>query len=231
MKFQRDLGTALLLIGVGAASAAFGAGCSDDVEPPQQEATIEAAGEIEPPVENCELDDIVTDDPDAGSSEDDTGASNDAGVDGGEVDAAPAPDDGSGTFSADIERVGDAVAIPYLIRDREGDDQRIRVEICTADDGEVDECGTAVRASGDDGTFFVPTTPAGACVLHVFYWDVGCGRFVTDDETPERRLIEDVDQPLVARVSVVDSDDDPVETRSFALSDDDLDFDTAPACE
>ncbi|MFP4599811.1 MAG: hypothetical protein ACLFVJ_16250, partial [Persicimonas sp.] len=139
---------------------------------------------------------------------------------------------GQADFRVRLSRVDDLVSIPYLVRDREGDDQQIRVEICEWDGERASACGSAVQGPGGDGTAFVPTTPAGSCVLHVFHWDVGCGRFVpANGGSPQREILEDVDQQLVARISVVGADTPPAITEPFALSEEELGFNAVPECD
>lgn len=212
------------------ASAGLGAvGCGQDIALPNSPAQIPAAGTIAAPVEGCNLatpDEQPADAGDAGST--DAGSSDAGSTDAGSSDAGtstPAPE-------AVLERVDDALSIPYLIKDREADDQQISVEICLWDGQQATDCGVAVAGQGGDSTDFVPTTPAGTCVLHVFRWNVGCGRFVganDDGANPQRASIDNVDQALVARVSVVGSDDAPTQTEPFTLKD--VGFDAVPTCD
>jgi hypothetical protein len=258
------------------------AACSEEFELPNQDARIEAVGDIEPPVEGCEIFEEPAEEPSADAGADagsdagldagidagsdagsdagndpgsdvgidagtdagpdassdagtDAGAQLDAGSDAGAdagTDAGAQPDAGStASFEVKISRDGDAVSIPYLIVDREGDDQNIRVEICLWNGESAGECGVAAADLGGDGTTFVPTSPAGQCVLHVFNWDVGCGRFtgVADGgEAPQRATVE-VDRELVARISVVGSDETPSRSEPFTLKA--LGFDALPPCD
>lgn len=132
---------------------------------------------------------------------------------------------------ATLRRTQDALAIPYLIRDREADAQDIRVEICTWQQDQATDCGVARMAPGGDGATGIPTAPAGQCVLHVFNWAVGCGRFVADEggSAPPSRVAAQVDQPLVARVSVVGSNHPPSQSQPFTLLE--VGFDALPACD
>lgn len=132
--------------------------------------------------------------------------------------------DPDGDDATDIERVDASLSIPYLIRDREGDDQRLLVEICTLTAEGIDRCGVAVQGPGGDGANFVPTTPAGTNLLHVFHWNVGCGRFVNT-----QRVQAAPDEPLVAQISVVDSDAEPARSAQFTL--DEVGFDALPDCD
>ncbi len=157
----------------------------------------------------------------------DTSVEPDAGADTGLDAATPQP-----TSATTLERVGDALSVPYLISDLEGDDQRVDVQICEWDGQQATNCGTAVQAPGGDGTDFVPTTPAGTCVLHVFYWDVGCGRFVqasNNGQAPQSTNVDSVDQQWVVRVSVVGSKEAPGQSEPFTLKD--VGFDVVPACQ
>ena len=181
--------------------------CDESIDIPNAPATIPAVGDIDPPVEGCNAEVTTTD----------TGA--DA------TDAGAAPE------RVRVSRDDSALVLPYLIKDREGDDQRIKVELCRLSDGEAVDCGVAVQAAGGDGSNFVPTTPAGTCILHVFYWDVGCGRFVGTDsaESPQQVMIESVDEELVAQVSVPRSDEEPTRSEPFTLSG--IGFESMPACD
>jgi hypothetical protein len=176
---------------------------------------------------------------DAGAA--DAGAADAGNADAGTVDAGAdtgaGVDAGVGTDAGAFEprpvritRDGNALVIPYLLRDREGDDQRIKVELCEWDGSEAVSCGVAVQSAGGDGTSFVPTTPAGTCILHVFYWDVGCGRFVATDNggTPQKVFIDGVDQALVAQVSVIGSEEEPTQTEPFTLEG--IGFESVPEC-
>ncbi len=171
---------------------------------------------------------------DTGDAGQDTGPA-DVGVgdagDAGVSQDADQPDAGPTPTPVRITRDGDALVIPYLIKDREGDDQRINVELCEWNGSEAVNCGVASQAAGGDGTSFVPTTPADTCILHVFYWDVGCGRFVGTDDgaNPQQAFIESVDQELVARVSVVGSEEEPSRTEPFTLEG--IGFESVPECD
>lgn len=157
----------------------------------------------------------------------DTGTPPDASTDTGTDTGAPAP-----VSTTTLARVGNALSVPYLISDIEGDDQRIDVEVCNWDGQQATDCGAAVQAPGGDGTNFVPTTPAGTCVLHVFYWNVGCGRFVrasNNAQAPQQSSVDSVDQQLVVQVSVAGTKEAPVESAPFTLKD--VGFDVLPACE
>lgn len=230
--------------------------CDDPVDIPNATATVPAVGNIDGPVEGCG-NEIVTQDAGADAdvadatdvsadvgadvstdadAETDVGADADAGTDAG-ADAGAGADADAGTDAGEfapgsvrLTRDGNALVIPYLLQDREGDDQRITVELCEWNGSEAVSCGVAVQSAGGDGTNFVPTTPAGTCVLHVFYWNVGCGRFVaTDGEgTPQPVFLDDVDQELVAQVSVVGSDDEPTQTEPFTLGG--IGFESVPEC-
>jgi hypothetical protein len=106
----------------------------------------------------------------------------------------------------------------YEIMDPEGDDKRLRFEVCEADSsGNPVECGAPVQGPGGDGTDYVPTVPAGEFVVHVFHWDLGCGRFVGT----ERRSVE-ADTDYIGRV-YIDTEKEPVtSTEPFQLSQDAL---------
>jgi hypothetical protein len=219
MTLQHRLGPlvgyrALLVAGlIGLASIA----CGEDLEITNAPANVVAAGTINGPVQGCPR--IP-----ASTSTSSTDVS-DAGVGGDTTDSQPAP---TGTM---ISRSDAATVIPYLLQDPEGDDQSVKVQVCQWDGQQASQCGVAVQARGGDGSTFVPTTPAGACILHLFHWDVGCGRFVgtNNPEPPSRAMIDSVDQPLVARVSIVGSDETSSQTEPFTL--DDIGFEALPECK
>lgn len=177
-------------------------GCGDDLDTPNRPAEIVAVGQIDPPLEAC-----------GGSS-------------GSE---APAP---SGEYYLpELARDMDSLAIPYLIIDREGDDQAIRVEICSWEEDAASDCGVAIMGPGGDGASSIPTAPANQCVLHVFNWEVGCGRFIraAAADAPPKRQTAGVDEPLVAQISVVGAEQPPIISAPFTLSE--LGFDALPTCE
>ncbi|MGM0556374.1 MAG: hypothetical protein ACQEVA_08365 [Myxococcota bacterium] len=110
----------------------------------------------------------------------------------------------------------------YEIMDPEGDDKRLRFEVCEADDnGASVECGTPVQGPGGDGTDFVPTVPGGEFVVHVFRWDLGCGRFVGT----ERRNVE-ADTDYIGRVYIDTAEEPVASTDPFQLSQDALSAET-----
>lgn len=165
---------------------------------------------------------------DAGSWDGDVatgGDDQDAGTsDAGTSDALP-------SGRAVLERDGDMLAIPYLIIDREADAQSIKVEICRVDGDSVTQCGVAVAGHGGAGASGISTTPGGQCVLHVFNWDVGCGRFTGVDGQggkPARTSV-DVEDEIIARISVVDSEEPSGQSAPFTLKA--LGFDALPHCE
>ncbi len=75
-----------------------------------------------------------------------------------------------------IELAASNVVVNYTLKDFEGDDAEITVEIC---DGA--SCGVAFEGSGSDGTLRVPTVPRDTDVPHVFTWDIGCGLWLNDE--------------------------------------------------
>lgn len=84
-------------------------------------------------------------------------------------------------------------AVWYTVRDAEGDDQAIAVELCAADG---DGCVVPQPAAGGDGLATIPTVPAGQPVRHVFHWTLDCA---TLDELEALAP----DGPYIARVTVV----------------------------
>lgn len=101
------------------------------------------------------------------------------------------------------------VVVLYTIRDAEGDDEDVRVEICEAPE---DDCGTAVEGLGGDPTQRVPTVPQGTDVLHEFRWNPWCGRYVGTD-----RVTTELATEYVAAVRVLRSETPPVVSSPFTL--------------
>jgi hypothetical protein len=215
MKRHTDHAIPLLCLAVLALSS-WTTGCSEDAEPPTKPASIEAVGTITAPIEGCDIEGAER--PDAGA---DAGAdaAGDAGADVGGDDTWTA---------ATMTKIGDRLlSIPYVIQDPEGDDQEIQVQVCSWDDGTLVDCGFPVQGSGGDGTSNIPTTPAGACVLHVFHWNVACGRFLEDSS----REHTDVEDEIVVRMQLADDDDNWTTSEPFTLGDEGIDFETVPPCE
>ena len=202
---QRTLrqSTRLLLTCMVLPLAVVATACGEDFDEPNQAAVIHAVGDLSP-VSGA----------DAG----------DAGV----ADGGDASTGGTAGFTAQIGREGDGLLIPYLISDREGDDQDIRVEICQWTGTEAVDCGFPVQGPEGDGTNFVPTTPGGTRILHLFHWGDVCGRFVETSSKRTRLEVPDLTQPLVARISVVGADAEPVRSAPFELAD--TGFDQVPEC-
>lgn len=144
------------------------------------------------------------------------------------VSCGPQPVD-QHNFDASVTSVGPvtngerAVMVDYALRDHEGDDQTVDVDICESTDGEPEACGDAVQGIGGDGTETVPTVPRGDSVTHRFAWAAGCGR-VVDGSCTET----DVSTTYVARVSLEDVDD-AATSAPFSLGED-LGFDDPPEC-
>ncbi|MEZ4460190.1 MAG: hypothetical protein R3E66_10785 [bacterium] len=67
-----------------------------------------------------------------------------------------------------------AVDVEYTLRDLEGDDTDVLVQICD----ESDVCGAAWQSAGGDGTARVTTVPFDTDVPHIFRWNPSCGRVV-----------------------------------------------------
>lgn len=102
------------------------------------------------------------------------------------------------------------VVVPYTLRDLEGDDQIVAIDIC---DGPDDTCGIAEEATGSTPLDRVPTVPKDSDVLHEFVWQPWCGRWV--DQQLETL---DVDDEFVVRVTVLPSNDDPVYSEPTSLT-------------
>lgn len=101
------------------------------------------------------------------------------------------------------------VVVSYTLRDFEGDDQTVRIEICDAD-GE--DCGPAVQAPGGDPTTRVPTIPENTDVLHTFHWNPWCGRYVGADLTASQ-----IDAEYIVSIEVADTETGPVTSEPFTL--------------
>ena len=103
----------------------------------------------------------------------------------------------------------DNVVVSYTLRDFEGDDQTVRVEVCTVD-GE--ECGPAVQAPGGDPTTRVPTVPENTDVLHTFHWNPWCGRYVETD-----LVGSEIDAQYIVSIEVLGTETGPVTSEPFTL--------------
>src|SRR5690554_6087341 len=220
----------------------FDAGVEDvgvaDIEEPNTDAGDVADADIEEPITDAGGPPIDAGEVDAGVIEEDTSSEDpiDAGtgeVDAGDEDEDASTDDPQPSGRAELAREGDTLAIPYLIVDREADAQSIHVEVCLWD-AEADtatECGVAIAGSGGVGASGISTTPAGQCVLQLFNWDVGCGRFtgVDAEGISLARAQVDVEDDIIVRISVVDSKESPGQSAPFTLKA--LGFDALPHCE
>lgn len=117
---------------------------------------------------------------------------------------------------------GSTFEFSYLIMDPEGDDKRLRFEVCeSGDGGDLAECGAPIQGRGGDGTDFVPTLPAGEFVEHVFRWDLGCGRFVGT----ERKSVEAATE-YVGRVYIGAEEQPAATSEPFDIPSDALTADT-----
>lgn len=107
----------------------------------------------------------------------------------------------------------------YDIMDPEGDDKRLRFEVCETDgSGELVDCGAPIQGASGDGTSFVPTLPAGEFVEHVFRWDLGCGRFVGTERRSVEAETEYVGRVYVDTREAAASTSDPFEVPPDALN-------------
>ena len=111
--------------------------------------------------------------------------------------------------------------IPYTLNDPEGDDQDIRVEICEAGGA---NCGYPIQAADSDGTTFVPTTPQGTDVPHLFRWDAACGRLSSNEKL---WIATDLETSYEAKITVLRTTQVKT-TEAFTLKD--LGIDTLAPC-
>lgn len=116
------------------------------------------------------------------------------------------------------------VEIQYTLRDREGDDQNVDVEICPAASEGDRDCMTPVQGLGGDGTERLPTVPKDTDVPHRYAWRVGCG--LVDGE--QCRTV-DLQTAYVARVTLGNADRSET-SAPFTLSDD-LQISEVPECD
>ena len=98
--------------------------------------------------------------------------------------------------SAPVGSPPSEVDVEYSLRELEGDDTDVLVQVCDASD----VCGAAWQGPGRDGTSRVTTVPFDTDVPHIFRWNPSCGRVVGSG-------LESVglDDSLRFRVQVVDS--------------------------
>lgn len=102
------------------------------------------------------------------------------------------------------------VIVHYTLRDPEGDDQDIRVDVCSAPD---EDCGIAVEGLGGDSTTRLPTVPAATDVPHEFRWAQRCGRWQGQD------LVESkLDRSYVVGITVTNSPTGTVYSEPFTLN-------------
>lgn len=99
------------------------------------------------------------------------------------------------------------VLVHYTLKDFEGDDAEITVEIC-----EGSSCGVAFEGAGSDGTLRVPTVPRDTDVPHIFSWDIGCGLWRNDERVG-------VDITAEYTVVVTPLGGEPFESEAFILED------------
>lgn len=123
------------------------------------------------------------------------------------------PIEASGFVQFDEETQGfSQVRIRYTLRDYEGDDVAVSVEVCEED--APDTCGAPFRGYGGDGVSRVPTAPFDSDVPHVFEWIAGCGRIVGDSVEPT-----DIEASYIARVRVRGTSGAPIVSQPFRLGD------------
>lgn len=101
------------------------------------------------------------------------------------------------------------VVIPFTVRDLEGDDQAVAVDIC---DAPGDNCGVAFHGGGDP-LDRLPTIPKNSDVLHEFHWAAGCGRYLDDGFVPQA-----LDDEFVVALYVLPSDGDAVYSEPTSLA-------------
>ncbi|MBA2663244.1 MAG: hypothetical protein H0U74_13205 [Bradymonadaceae bacterium] len=134
-----------------------------------------------------------------------------------------------GNLTAEITAIGPIaidddgrLAIAYALRDDEGDDQDVIIEICEAPGercGEPDPRGN----HGGHTTTNLPTRPARTDVGHVFRWDLGCGR-VIDNST----VAFELGRPYRVRITIIDGGNERSSTN-FTLGEE-LGLTTLPDC-
>lgn len=105
-----------------------------------------------------------------------------------------------------LELIGDELRVHYALRDFEGDDATIVVEIC-----EEDVCGIAFEGRNSDGTQRVPTALFDTDVPHVFVWNLGCGMLVGTE-------VMAADAEAEYRVRITPEGGEGVESHVFKLS-------------
>ena len=104
----------------------------------------------------------------------------------------------------------EAVVVTFTIRDFEGDDQNVSIQIC---DGPDDNCGTAAEAAGGDPLSRVTAVPRDTDVEHEFHWDASCGRWVGGELEAMG-----ADQEFVVAVSLLPSQSEPVYSAPTTLA-------------
>lgn len=111
-----------------------------------------------------------------------------------------------GNLEANITAVGpialdaqNRIFITYALRDLEGDDQDITLEICEKD---AQKCGTPNPKGKNSGSLkHLPTLPANTDVTHTFSFDTACGRIVDDKTVPFT-----LNTPYIVRVQINDTE-------------------------
>lgn len=119
---------------------------------------------------------------------------------------------------------GNSVLVEYTLRDREGDDQSIEVDVCERSPDSPDVCGTPAEGAASDGRNFLPTVPRGEDVEHRFAWNVGCGR-VWGGSCLETEL----DASYGFRIRLK-RHDQTIDSESFRLGEE-FEMESVPACD
>lgn len=119
----------------------------------------------------------------------------------------------------DVSGLAEFVEVDYTVRDREGDDLDVLVEVCDA----MDVCGVAWQAPGADGTYRVTTEPFDTDVPHVFRWDTGCGRVLNGASE-----VVALNDALTLRISV-EGGETSMASPAFTLEQ--LGFGELPECD
>lgn len=115
----------------------------------------------------------------------------------------------------------DRILITYALRDYEGDDQNITLEICEAN---AQRCGTPNPAARNVGSLHsLPTIPARTDVTHSFTFDTACGRLVNNAATPFN-----LNTPYTVRITIQGTEN-TLESPPFTLGDN-LGLTTIPDC-
>ncbi len=113
------------------------------------------------------------------------------------------------------------IFITYALRDLEGDDQNITLQICEKD---AKQCGTPNPKAKNTGSLkSLPTLPAQTDVTHTFSFDTACGRIVDT-----KNVAFSLTTPYIVRIQVQDSENH-LDSAEFTLGAD-LGLTAIPPC-